>query len=88
MISKTIYSGTGSGDQASVNFNIFPSSTGNLQFIGAAASVLVQGSCDNSNWIDIVTLTPSLRGAHVAMYPYMRVSITTPGGSNTIYLAQ
>lgn len=88
MILKTIYSGTASGAQTAVKFDNFPQSTGNLQFIGPAASVLIQGSCDNSNWLDIVTLTSSTRGAHVAMYPFLRANITTPGGTNTIYIVQ
>lgn len=88
MILKTLYSGSGSGAQASVPFWNFPTTTGNLQFVGGAASVLVQGSCNNSDWIDVVTLTSTTRGAHVAMFPYMRVNVTTPGGANTVFITQ
>jgi len=88
MILKTLYSGSGSGAQASVPFWNFPSTTGNLQFVGGAASVLIQGSCDNTNFIDVVTLNSTTRGAHVAMFPFMRANITTPGGNNTIFITQ
>lgn len=61
---------------------------GSVQVVGAS-TITLQGSADGTNFMNIVTGVTSSSGAVVALFPWMRVNVTTASGSALdVYIIQ
>jgi hypothetical protein len=62
--------------------------TGQVQMAitsGAGSPTLtIEGSANGTHWISVTTGVNSTTGFHIALFPYMRVNITTAGAATDI----
>ena len=61
---------------------------GSVQVVGAS-TITLEGSADGTNFTPIATALTSTAGAVVALFPWMRVNVTTASGSALdVYIIQ
>lgn len=61
---------------------------GSVQVVGAS-TVTLEGSADGTNFTPIATGLTSTTGAVVALFPWMRVNVSTASGSSlNVYIIQ